>query len=152
MVTPVELATVSIGVIGLLATGGGWLARRDTKHKNELQEEIESNEEAVDELDTAFARLTTRLFGHPDDDSDRGALTSRAERIENAEENIGSLSDEVHYAKQQAEENGEHLEHLDERVTEHAHQTRAALERIEEQLDESLIPEEGNDDFLRGGD
>jgi len=152
MVTPEVIVTAVLGVAGLLVTGGGFLFRRDDKHKEKLEEEIESNGEDIEELDTAFGRMAQRLFGHPEDETDAGALLTRAERVSDAEEDIDSLSDEVQYAKEAAEENGEHIEHLDERVTEHAHQTRAALERIEEQLDESLIPRDERDDFLRGGD
>jgi len=151
MVTPELVVTATLGVAGLLVTGGGFLYRRDDKHKNDLEEEIESNGEAIEELDTAFGRMAQRLFGHPEDETDSGALLTREERVAAAEEDIDSLSDEVQHAKEAAEENGEHIEHLDERVTEHAHQTRAALERIEEQLDESLIPRDDSDDFLRGG-
>jgi protein subunit release factor A len=151
MVTPEVLVTAVLGVLGLAGTGAGFLYRRDDKHKEDLEAEIESNEEAIEELDTAFGRMAQRLFGHPEDETDTGALMTRAERVAAAEEDIDSLSDEVQYAKEAAEENGEHIEDLDERVTEHAHQTRAALERIEEQLDETLLPRDGSDDFLRGG-
>lgn len=151
MVTAEVLVTALLGVIGLAGTGAGFLYRRDDKHKESLEGEIESNEEAIEELDTAFGRMAQRLFGHPEDETDSGALMSREERVAQAEQQIDSLSDEVHHAKQAAEENGEHLEDLDSRVTEHAHQTRQALERIEEQLDENLLPGDGRDDFLRGG-
>jgi len=151
MVTGAE-ATLLIGSLTLLATGGGWLARRDSKHKEEFEEKLDSQGQDIEELDTAFARLTQRLFGHPDDESDPGALISRSQRVQAAEQDIDSLSDEVQYAKKQAEENGDHLDDLDERVTEHAHQTRMALKRIEEQLDENLIPREDHDDFFRGED
>lgn len=150
MVTPEVLVTAVLGVLGLAGTGAGFLYRRDDAHKEDLEEEIESNEEAIEELDTGFGKMAQRLFGHPEDDTDDGALLTREERVAQAEEQIDSLSDEVHHAKQAAEENGEHIEDLDNRVTEHAHQTRKALERIEEQLDETLLPRDDRDDFLRG--
>lgn len=148
-----ELIAAAVGVIGLVAGIPGWLARRDSKHKEELEGQIQSTDEKVEELDTAFARVTTRLFGHPDDESDAGVLTERGERVEAAEENIDSLSDEVRYALEQAEENGEAIEHLDERVSEHSQQTREALIRIEEQLENGvqILPEHEDDEFLRGG-
>ena len=148
MVTGGE-ATLLVGSLTLAATIGGWLARRDNKHREELEEEIETTQEDVEELDTAFGRLTQRLFGHPEDETDDGALMTRAERVAKAEEDIDSLSDEVQYAKEAAEENGEAIETLDDRVTEHARQTTEALSRIEDQLDETLVPRD--DDFLRDG-
>lgn len=151
MVTP-EVIAAATGVIALAAGVPGWLARRDTKHKEDLEGQIEGNEEKLDELDTAFARVTTRLFGHPDDESDSGVLTERGERVNRAEQNIDSLSDEVRYALEQAEENGEAIEHLDDRMSEHSQQTREALIRIEEQLENGvqIVPDEEGD-FLRGG-
>jgi len=143
------LVTAVLGVLGLAATGGGFLYRRDKNHKTELEEEIETTQEDVEELDTAFGQLTQRLFGHPEDETDDGALMTRAEQVAEAEEDIDSLSDEVQYAKKAAEENGEAIEHLDERVTQHARQTSEALSRIEEQVDEALVPRD--DDFLQGG-
>lgn len=148
MVTPEVLVTAGLGITGLLVTGGGFLYRRDDKHKDELEDEIGSNAEAIEELDTAFGQMAQRLFGHPKDETDSGALMTRAERVAEAEEDIDSLSDEVRDAKEAAEENGEDIETLAERQEEHAAQTRRALKRIEEQLDASLIQE---DDFLRGG-
>lgn len=150
MVTVEVLITAILGVLGLAGTGAGFLYRRDRNHKQELEEEIKSNENDIEELDTAFGRMAQRLFGHPEDETDSGALMSRAERVAKAEQNIDSLSDEVQYAKEAAEEASEHVEDLDDRVTEHAEQTREALERIEDQLDESLLPRDDRDDFLRG--
>lgn len=147
MVTP-EMASAVIAGLGLAGGVVMFLYNRDDKHKRELEDEIESNSEAIDELDMAYSRMTQRLFGHPEDETDDGALMTRAERVAAAEEDIDSLSDEVQYAKEAAEDNGEAIEHLEGRVTEHAEQTTQALARIEEQLDESLLPE--GDDFLRG--
>jgi len=149
MVTPGVLVTAVLGVAGLAFTGAGFLYRRDRNHKKELKEKIEANADAVEELDTAFARMAQRLFGHPEDETDDGALMSRKIRVRRAEKNIDSLSDEVQYAKEAAEENGDAIEKLADRQNEHAKQTRGALRRIEEQLDASLIPSE--DGFLRGG-
>ena len=141
-----------VGVIGLVTGIPGWLARRDTKHKEELEGQIGANEEKLEELDTAFARVTTRLFGHPEDGSDDGVLTERGERVEAAEANIDSLSDEVRYAVDQAEENGQAIQNLDQQVTEHAQQTREALVRIEQQLENGVQVLPDDEDFLRGGD
>jgi len=148
-----ELIAAAVGVVGLVAGIPGWLARRDTKHKEELEGQIGETEAKVEELDTAFARVTTRLFGHPEDESDAGVLTERGQRVDVAEENIDSLSDDVRYAVEQAEENGQAIQHLDERVSEHSQQTREALIRIEEQLENGvqILPEHEDDEFLRGG-
>jgi len=148
-----ELIAAAVGVAGLAAGIPGWLARRDTKHKEELEGKLENTDEKVEELDTAFARVTTRLFGHPADASDEGVLTERGKRVEEAERDIGSLSEEVTHAVNQAEENGEAIEHLDQRVSEHSQQTRMALIRIEEQLEDGItVFPDDEDDFLRGGD
>jgi len=146
MVTLEVLVTAVLGVAGLAISGAGFLYRRDQNHKEELKENIEANADAVEELDTAFGRMAQRLFGHPKDETDDGALMSREERVRGAEEDIHSLSDEVQHAKEAAEENGDAIEELADRQNEYAEQTRGALRRIEEQLDASLIP--GDDDFL----
>lgn len=146
MVSPDLLLTGLLGVIGLAATGGGFLYRRDSKQN----EKIESNSDDIEEIDRSFVQLTTRLFGHPDDDSDKGAVPERAEEVQRAEENIESLSDEVHSVKEQAEENGESIDLLEERMVEHAHQTREALHRIERRMDGDVIPDSGGE-FLPDG-
>lgn len=146
MLTGAEIAAMVaavVGVLGLVGTGAGWLARRD----NRLGEQVGENADAVDELDTSFARVTTRLFGLPDDGTDHGVIGTRAERMDRAEREIDSLFDGVQFVVAQAEENGDHLEDLDERVTEHAEETRSALRRIEQSLNEEVIPE---DDFPGG--
>lgn len=145
MVSPDLLLTGLLAVIGLAATGGGFLYRRDAKQ----QEDIEESEVAITELDRGFVQLTTRLFGHPDDESDQGAVPERAAEIERAEREIDSLSDEVHTVKEQSAENGEAIEQLEGRVTKHARETRNALERIEECLvdgDGSILPDGGEED------
>lgn len=146
MVGPGVFLTGLLGVIGLAATGGGFLYRRDSKQN----EKIDSNSNDIEEMDRAFVQLTTRLFGHPDDDSDKGAVPERAEEVQRAEENIDSLSEEVHSVKEQAEENGESIDHLDERMTDHAQQTREALHRIERRMDGDVIPDDDGE-FLPDG-
>lgn len=138
------LLTAILGVLGLAGTGAGFLYRRDAHQ----QTDIDGNAEAINELDTSFARLTTRLFGHPDDRADHGVITERGQRVEQAEEHIDSLQEQVEEVKATTEETGETVESIDQRVTEHAQQTRSALRRIEEHLDDSVIAE---DDFTRGG-
>lgn len=129
-----------IALLGLGAVATGWLARRDTL----VREEVEEVEDDVDELDTAFARLATRLFGHPEDESDRGLIAGRGSRVEDAERSINSLEDKVQEARSAAEHNGEQIEHLDQQVSRHAEVTREALVRIEDQLDGGIriLPEE----------
>lgn len=146
MVGPDIFLTGLLTVLGLAAGGGGFLYNRDTKQ----QEDIDANADSIAELDRGFAQVTTRLFGHPDDESDRGAVPKRAEEIERAEENIDSLSDEVQTVKRQAEDNGECIEHLEGRMAEHAEETQAALERIEGCLsDQGALGED--EDLLRDG-
>lgn len=145
MVEPNLFITGLLGVIGLAATGGGFLYRRDSKQ----QEDIDDNGEAIEEIDRSFVQLTTRLFGHPEDRSDRGVIESRGERVEEAEENIDSLRERVECVGDRVEENGEAIEHLEEQVTEHAEVTREMLTRIEHQLDGTVsIP----DELGEGGD
>lgn len=147
-----ELAAAAVTLVGIIAGIPAWLARRDTHHKQALANEIEGNATRLDELDTAFARVTTRLFGHPDDDSDPGVLTERRERVAEAESNIDSLSDDVQNALAQAEENGRAIETLDARVTEHSQQTREALVRIEEQLENGqVLPDDPENSWLADG-
>lgn len=148
-----ETVMAALAALGLIAAIPGWLARRDTKHKEDLEEDIASTDKKVDELDTAFARLTTRLLGHPEDESDRGVLTERGARVEQAEDDIDSLYDQVGSALEQSEENGEAIEHLDAQVTEHAEATREALVRIEDQLESGVkvVPDDLREDG-RGSD
>lgn len=135
-------------VLGLAATGGGFLYRRDGTQ----QEDIDANEQSVRELDRGFVQLTTRLFGHPDDDSDRGEVPERAKAVERAEAEIDSLSDEVDAVRSQSEQNGRAIDDLDRRVTAHAERTSEALARIENCLpEEGDVDEEGGSDLLPDG-
>ncbi|UTF55971.1 hypothetical protein [Natronosalvus rutilus] len=137
-----------LGVIGLASTGAGFLYRRDGKQ----QEDIDKNGKAISDLDRGFVQLTTRLFGHPDDDSDRGAVSQRATEIQRAEEDIESLSAEIHSVKDQSEQNGTSIEHLEARVAQHAHSTQRALHRIETHLDDDIVRDDGGDLFPDGGE
>jgi len=135
MVGLIETVAAGVALIGLVGGGFGWLARRDNRLEDEVTGELEKTQERVGELDTAFARLTTRLFGHPDDRTDGGLITDRGERVETAEGDIESLSDRVACIADQAEENGETIEQLAEHVSEHAEVTHEALTRIEQSLE-----------------
>lgn len=148
MVGPDLFLTALLGVIGLAGAGGGFLYRRDSNQ----QELIDKNGDAITELDVGFAQLTTRLFGHPDDDSDKGAVPKRAEEVQRAEREIDSLSAEVHTVKEQAEENGQSIDHLEARVTEHAQQTSEALHRIEGYLEGADVTGGDGDLLPDGGD
>ena len=147
MVTADMLITAVLAVLGLAATGGGFLYRRDTKQ----QEDIDENADDVSELDRGFAELTTRLFGYPGDDSDKGAVPTRADELQAAENDIDSLSAEVHSVKDQSERNGRAIEALEERVDAHAAETRSTLNRIEEFLSEQDGVDEPSDLFSDGG-
>lgn len=148
MVSPDLVLTGLLAVLGLAGTGAGFLYRRDSKQ----QEDIEENTEAISDLDRGFVRVTTRLFGHPNDESDRGAVPKRAAQIERAEEELDSLSDEVQTVKEQAEENGDAIDHLEERVNDHARVTREALERIEECLSDGEVLDGDSDVIPDGGE
>lgn len=147
MIGPADLLTALLGVLGLAGGGAGWLARRDNKHKQELEKQLEATDEKVEELDTAFAQVATRLFGHPADASDEGVLTERGQRFDQAEGDIDSLSEEVRCIAEQAEENGETIDELHQRVSDHAEVTHDALARIEEQLETDIdLPERAEGD------
>lgn len=145
MVSPDLFITAILGLFGVCTAGAGFLYRRDESQ----QGDIDANSEAISEVDRGFVQLTTRLFGHPDDETHQGMVGSREERVTRAEENIDSLSHEVNEAKQAAEDNGEAIEGLDDRMTEHATKTHRSLQRIEDHLGQDVVPDD--DGFITDG-
>lgn len=145
-----EMVSAAVAFLGLLGAAGGFLYNRDESQ----QEDIDDNADAIEELDTSFARLQTRLFGHPEDEARglAGEVDRKGDRVDEAEQQIDSLQQTVRDVATQAERNGEQIDavtdevhQLEEAVTTHAQDTREALTQIQAQLDGVDVLPDGGD-------